>query len=235
MVGRPEESVEGRRTSGSTGRRLTASAFVVAGILFLLYPAIRPFSDEVTLSGAAAFASPAWVFAHSLAMAGFVLLVLGLFGLYAQMRGTRGARLALPALLLSWVGAGLTLPYYGAETFGLHAVGQQALLRHDAALLSMAHSIRFEQSIWFIVLGLAAVGAGSILVAVAVWRSGRGPTWSGVPLAVALALYLPQFATPQPVRVAHGLLMLTGCVLLARAISRSGSETPSERARLATS
>ena len=39
--------------------------------------------------------------------------------------------------------------------------------------------------------------------------------WSGIPLAAGFALFIPQFFTPQPVRVAHGLLVIVGCVVLA--------------------
>jgi hypothetical protein len=39
-----------------------------------------------------------------------------------------------------------------------------------------------------------------------------------VVLAVAFALYIPQFAAGQPVRVAHGALILLGGLLLAGAI-----------------
>ena len=51
---------------------------VLAGIGFVLYPAIRPFSDETSLQGARAFGSTAWVWAHSLAIVAFVLLSLAL-------------------------------------------------------------------------------------------------------------------------------------------------------------
>jgi hypothetical protein len=37
----------------------------------------------------------------------------------------------------------------------------------------------------------------------------------GIPLAVGLALYLPQYDTGPPIRVAHGLLMSVACLLLA--------------------
>lgn len=49
--------------------RLTSLAFAAAGILFLVYPAIRPSGDD-----AAAMASTAWVAGHAAAMLGFVLL-----------------------------------------------------------------------------------------------------------------------------------------------------------------
>lgn len=41
--------------------RISAFSFVISAILFVLYPAIRPFSDEASLQGAAAFASTEWM------------------------------------------------------------------------------------------------------------------------------------------------------------------------------
>lgn len=200
-------------TLSARGAQFTALTFAVAGLLFLLYPAIRPFSDEASLAGAEAFASNAWLVAHSLAMVAFILLVLGLFGLWLRLRP--GGRLATFALLLGWNGVGLTLPYYGAETFGLHAVGQEALRQHNAALLSMANAIRWELGIWFLLTGLAALGVGTVLFAIALWRFGSGPRWSGLPLAAGFGLYIPQFGFGEQVRLAHGALVLAGCLVLA--------------------
>lgn len=201
--------------------RWTSISLALCGVCFFLYPAIRPFSDETSLSGAAAFASSAWFLAHSLAMAGFILLALGLLGVYLHLRDTAAAELAMPALVLSWVGIGLTLPYYGAETFGLQAVGRGALGQQDPAAMSLANSIRWEEGIWFILLGLLCLGVGTALLAVALWRSHRFPGWSGIPLAVGFALFIPQFLTPQPVRIAHGLLIALGCLLIAWSLSRA--------------
>jgi hypothetical protein len=103
--------------------RLSASALIIAGCLFVLYPAIRPFSDEVSLQGAAAFASPNWLAAHMLAMVAFTLLPLGLLGLHTMLQETAVERLGFWAIVLSWIGIGLTLPYYGGEAYGLHAIG----------------------------------------------------------------------------------------------------------------
>ncbi|WP_054847802.1 hypothetical protein [Methanoculleus chikugoensis] len=42
------------------------------------------------------------------------------------------------------------------------------------------------------------------------------PRWSGIPLALGFALFLPQFFTPPPpARIAHGLLVMIGCWLVA--------------------
>lgn len=153
------------RGSGHAGGTVRAGAviFGVAGLLFALYPAVRPYVDESTLSGAAAFASTAWVASHVFAMIGFVLLPLGL-----------------------------------------------------------ADAIRFgpTQVVMF-GAGLALLAAGGILAAAYVWRSGILPRWSGVPLGAGLVLFLPQFFTAPPVRIAHGLLVAAGCAWLAFGLWRA--------------
>ena len=203
---------------------LTALAAVSSGILFVAYPALRPFSSETGLEGARAFASTNWIIAHSLAMAGFILLGLALLGVCEHVRGTRGGRLAGWGMVLSFAGIGMTLPYYGAEVFGLHAVGQGAIDRSDPGLMSIVNNIRWEVGIYWILAGLALLGIGAVLFAIAIWRSGRLTNWSGIVLAVAFALYIPQFAASQPIRVAHGVLILIGGLLLAWAIWPRASE-----------
>jgi hypothetical protein len=202
---------------------LAALALVLAGVAFFLYPLLRPFSDETTLAGARAFASGGWVLAHALAVGGFISLALGWLGLHELLRATDGRRAAAIALVLGWIGIGLTLPYYGAEVFGLHAVGQGAVSRGDATLLSITDSIRWEQGLWFILSGLLLAGVAGVFFAVAQWRARTVGRWGGVVLAVALALYIPQFAAPQPLRIAHGALVLLGCWMLARSVLRRAS------------
>ena len=77
----------------------SAIALIVAGVFFVLYPALRPFSDEVSLQGAAAFASPYWLAAHMLAMIAFSLLVIGLLGLHEAMMASQSERGAYAALV----------------------------------------------------------------------------------------------------------------------------------------
>jgi hypothetical protein len=195
--------------------RLTSASFALAGLLFVLYPAIRPFSDETSLRAAAAWASNAWVVSHSLAIFAFVLLVLGLFGVYLSLQRTAAEPTMLAALVASWVGVGLTLPFYGAEVFGLHALGQAAVKQSNASLVGLGNDVRGEPGIYFIVVGLVLLGVGVIVFAIAAWRSGVLIRWIGIPLAVGVALYLPQFEATQPLRVAHGLVMAAGCGLVA--------------------
>jgi hypothetical protein len=190
-----------------------AAALAAAGVLFLLYPAVRPWHDESTVDGAvASMSSGAWVAAHLFAMIGFILVPLGLLALRDALRDTAAAPLALTAAVTAWVGAGLTLPYYGAEDFGLHALARAEI----PDLLAVVDEVRFTPvaAVTF-AAGLLALGAGAVLAAVAVARSGRMSRWSAIPFAAGFALFIPQFYLPAPVRIAHGVLVAAGCAWLA--------------------
>ena len=121
-------------------------------------------------------------------------------------------------LILTMIGTGLTLPFFGVEAFGLQVIGQQAVAQNSPNALTVANLIRFGPAIWFIIVGLLIVGLGAVLFGSAVWSSGTLPKWSGVLLALGFALYIPQlsvFASNQLVRVADGLLIAVGCLWLA--------------------
>ena len=200
--------------------RLGAAAFAIAGVLFVLYPAIRPFSDETTLQGAAAFASTAWIVAHMLAMVGFALVTIGLLGLYVAVRATAAEAIAFWSLAVALAGVGLLLPFYGAEAFGLHAIGQEAIRQHSVVLVGLAGIVRSGPELIMFLVGLLLLAASGIMTAAAIWRSGSLARWSGVPLAAGFALYIPQFFGNQPIRVAHGLLVTIGCFWIAAGMWR---------------
>lgn len=191
------------RTPGKS--KLGGLAFVAAGVMFLLYPAVRPVGDS-----AEAVASDAWVASHLFAMIGFILVPLGLFALLDMLGSTRLARYALVS---TWVGAGLVLPYYGAEDFALHVVAERALADGDLSLMELADAFRLHPAAaTTFVLGLLLLAVGGVLAAMAIGKSGRLPAWSGVPLAAGFVLFFPQFYTPAEVRTAHGVLMAVGAV-----------------------
>jgi hypothetical protein len=194
------------------------TALAVAGVLFLLYPVVRPWTDETTASGAHdAMASGAWVASHLFAMAGFILVGLALLGL-RDLVGTR-------AVAVTWAGAGLTLTYYGAEDFGLHA----AATTPGTDLLAVAEATRYNPvAITAFGAGLVALAVGAVLVALAVRRPGA------VVFAAGFVLFLPQFFTPAPVRIAHGVLMLAGLVWFAIELGgQRAAQRPVEQARVA--
>ncbi|WP_138494388.1 hypothetical protein [Paenibacillus pinistramenti] len=194
---------------------LSAASLVIAGILFVIYPALRPFSDETSLEGAIAFASSEWLAAHMLAMVAFTLLPLGLLGLHNSLHGTAVNSLTYRAFLFCTLGTGLALPYYGGEAFGLHAIGQEAIRQQSAELVSLASTVRGGAALIMFLAGLLFLGVSAILWAIAIWKSGKYPKWSGIPFALGLCLYIPQFFVGQPLRIAHGLLVAFGCIWIA--------------------
>src|SRR5262245_3578865 len=175
--------------TNATRIRLGAVALAAAGALFVAYPALRPWHDETTVAGAtASMSSTAWVAAHFFAMIGFILMPLGLLAVRAALAATRAEPTALAATVLAWLGSGLTLPYYGAEDFGLHAIaGPHA---RGADLLAVAHDVRYQPvAITIFAAGLLLVAVAAILAAVAVWRSGALPKASAVLFATGFALF----------------------------------------------
>lgn len=207
----------------------SAGALVTSGILFVIYPALRPFSDESSLLGAAAFGSGAWLAAHMLAIVAFTLLPLGLLGLQRSLIGTSAERLLFVALVLSIIGTGFTLPFYGGEAYGLHVLGQEALRQNSASPLDLAEVIRSGAGLAMFLAGLLLLAASAIATATALWRSCRYPKASGIPFAIGMALYIPQFFGAQPVRIAHGLLLAVGCVWIAVCLWRREQLDPNRQ------
>jgi hypothetical protein len=160
-----------------TRTRFGGIALAAAGVLFILYPATRPWHDEATRAGAAASMTSAWwVAAHLFAMLGFILAGLGVLALWQALTGTRSERTAFAAVLTAWTGAGLTLPYYGAEDFGLHAIAGQAASRNRFGLLATVNDVRYHPAaITSFGIGLVLLAAAGTLAAVAVWRCGLLP------------------------------------------------------------
>lgn len=198
-----------------TTRHLLAPT-VGTGVLMAAYLVLRPYGDAGTdAETAEAFAATAWVVSHllgALALASAGRLALRLADLVDGVT----ARLARWSGLLGVV---LVLPYYGAETFGLHAVGRQALT--DPSALALAEEIRSQP------LALATFGAGLILLSVAgvaialtatrALGTPAGWTW---PLGLAIALFPAQFALPPAGRIAFSVAYLLVAALFAAATLR---------------
>lgn len=203
-----------------------AAAFAAAGVAFALFPVLRPWHDEATVAGATlAFGSTAWVLSHYAGVVAFILVPFGLLALRKRLKGGPGESSALLALLGTWLGVGLILPYFGAETFGLHAVARSAADGLTGDLLGIAEAVRLGPlAVGTFAAGLLLVAVGGVLTAVAVWRSRALPQASGVLFAAGLLLYLPQFFGSPALRIAHGVLLALGCLWLALVLWRSGPE-----------
>ena len=178
---------------------------LVTGVLFAIYPALRPYSTETGQAAVDAFSSPMWVAAHVSAIAGFITLALA-------MRAIRPGRIAETT---TWVGVGLVLPYYGAETFGLNALAVRAQKIGDTGLVDTADAVRFGP------VQMVMFGAGLVLTAVGtVALARRIGSWQAWAFAAGLVLFLPQFFAPPWLRIAHGLLILVGAAALALQLRR---------------
>jgi hypothetical protein len=139
--------------------------------------------------------------------------------------------LALRGLVVFMVGAGLTLPFFGAEAFGLQVIGSGVVTQNNASLIPLVNQLRFGPGIEFILSGLLCVAAATIIMAAAVWKSPALPKWSGILLAAGFAAYIPQLQgdpTFQVIRIGVGILILIGCCWLAWGIVRRLPTIPIE-------
>ena len=197
--------------------RFGAVTLAFSGLLFLLYPAVRPWHDESTVGGAmASMSSDAWVAAHLFAILALILMPLGMLALCGLSAGTRGAKLTFAATVIMWLGAGLALPYYGAEDFALHALARAVNSGAQLDLLGLVDAIRFgaAAAVTF-AAGLVLLGIAGVLLAISIWRTAILPRFSAVPLAIALLLLIPQFYLPAWARIAHGILVALALLWLA--------------------
>ena len=211
-----EAAVTTERTGLALGRPVLRRAILVAiAVCFVLYPVLRPWQDETTAAGAAAaMGSPLWIASHAFAMLGFILLpavpITLLLVDAAAWRERQSRRPLVTSAILLWLGVGLVLPYYGAEAFALNAVATHG----GTDLVAVSDAIRFGpvQSIAFL-LGLLLVAVGGVFTTIGVAKV--QPWWFGVAFAAGFVLFAPQFFGPPAVRIAHGVLIAVGCVILA--------------------
>jgi hypothetical protein len=226
------------RMDGAASLRPGAVALASAGLLFAVFPLVRPFfamptaGDAGTIaSAAAALASPAWVASHLMAAAALVLLPLGAFALAEALEGS--GRRARAATVLTAVGSGLLLVVIGGETFGLPAAAQAYATGESRDLVALMDRVRNPTLYVTLLLGLVSLAAGGITLATAIWRSGVLPRAAGVLYAVGLALWMP--VLPQAPRVVDGLVIGIAAGWLAAALwRREGADAVAAPARRPT-
>lgn len=196
------------------------------GALMAAYLLVRPYGDaesSTSPAAAAAFASGWWIVAH---LAGALALVqLARVGL--RIDDLLGTPTTMLARWSGLAGAALVLPYFGAETFGLHAIGRAGLSDPDA--LALVDQVRnHPAALTTFGLGLLLLAVSGITTALA-WqratRSGRwtAPTWAAWPLAIGAALVLPQFSLPPAGRMAFGVAFAVCAAVLVVAAQRAGT------------
>ncbi|MFD4323940.1 hypothetical protein ACFWQC_04865 [Nocardioides sp. NPDC058538] len=202
--------------------QLGAVALAIAGVLFVVYEAVAPRADETTLDGAAAWASAGWSIAHISAIVGLILIPLGYGAIRHVLDDTPQERTAYLAAVIGYIGSGLTISYYGAEVYGLRAIGERAVADGDPSLTEVGNDFRLDPTaVTVFTIGLLLVAVAAVLAAIAVWRSGSLPRWSAVPLAALLATMLPQYFLPHAGRIVWGVLVAVASLWLATALWRA--------------
>jgi hypothetical protein len=207
--------------------RMGAIAFALAGVLFVIYEAAAPRLDQTTLEGAESWTSAGWAIAHIAAIVGLILIPLGYGALRGYLEGTRNEKTAFMAATIGYIGSALTISYYGAEVYGLKAIGERAVEDGDATMAEVGEAFRMDPTALSVfVIGLALIAVAAVLAAVAVWRSGTLQKWSAVPLAALLVTMLPQYFLPHGARIAWGALVTVAALWIAAELWRASTKQP---------
>lgn len=195
-----------------------AAGLLVAGVAFATYPALRPYGPESGPAGAEDFASAAWLASHVLGMVGFVTLAFVLRSAAHRSPWPWTGRPVHEAETRMWLATALLLPYYGAEAYGLNEVGRYAAEQHDAGVLEVADAFRYAPwEVGTFTAGLLLLALVGGRLAHGMWRTGRIGRTGGILTCVGLASYLPQFFGTPGLRVAHGVGLGLGLILMALA------------------
>jgi hypothetical protein len=156
-----------------------------------------------------------------------ILLPIGALALYLSLVGTPAENWALGALLLLFAGLGLFTPFAGIFAFAAPVLGRDYLNGDTNAINVITESTRVSNTS-ALVFGATAVVLliiGSILVAVAIWRSQRLPRWAGILYAIATPLSVDPFYVYQPmVAVLGGVLLFVSSGWIAVGVIRHHQE-----------
>ncbi|MBD8868462.1 hypothetical protein [Nocardioides donggukensis] len=193
------------------------AAFVLSGLALAAYPVVRPYGPESGAAGADTFASPAWLVAHLLAVVGFVALAFGLrAAAHTRPEAWRwSGRPVREAETRMWLAVALLLPYYGAEAYGLGALGRHAVESGDPSVLAVADGFRYAS------VEITTFGTGLLLLVLVgarlgygLWASGTLGRTGGLLAGLGLATFLPQFYGTPELRMLHGVVLGLGLVLV---------------------
>lgn len=199
---------------GTSARRLLAPT-LITGALMAAFLVLRPYGDSGSAADAAdAFGSTWWVIAHvcgALALAAFAAVCMRL----TELVDSSAARLSRTSSL---VGIVLALPYFGAESFGLHILGQHEFT--GSTTVALADEIRYQPiAIVMFAAGLILFAVAGIALALAWSRSYGGLLGQAAwPLGIAIAVFAPQFVLPPMGRIGFGLVFLAAAAVFAYAV-----------------
>jgi hypothetical protein len=178
-----------------TSRWTRAGFWIRAGLwalpvawLVTAWGGLEPQPDQEKDPGAWArfVSSDSYQFSHLLgATAGTILALFGVFALGCFLANSRSGRLALPAMITAAAGTALLLVPAVISTFATPAIGGAYLKGNEDVM-----QLEFPGSMTgAFLLGLLLAFVGSVLLGVAVWRSGVLPRWAGALWAAGAILF----------------------------------------------
>jgi hypothetical protein len=183
--------------------RWAGGALLLNGVLDFIGVALR--GNFITPSSRDAETFAQWASGGTIVPAYLIVIVgtaIGTFG-YVALWPAIGTRLAMWGALLAALGYQFLLALFGI------LISFHAFATAGPQVGTAAAAIDFGGSAGGALQGLSALNfVGSILLALAIWRSGLSPKWAGVPLAIA------PFLLAFPISLISELI---GCVLLALA------------------
>jgi hypothetical protein len=192
-------------------------ALAVSGLLFALGIILRG-PVELADPGACCRValSAGYVSGWTIILVGAVLNIHGLFGLYRYLTSQAVNRLALPALVLAVAGIALVIPLatfsavHGPVIANLYVQGTQDVIAVVEA--------SFRSPLGLALLGVSSAGGiiGPLLFAIAIWRDGRLPRWTGVIFALSVALMAVPLTFPTEMLGAVLLLVSAGVMWRSR-------------------
>ena len=122
---------------------------------------------------------------------GAVLAILGVFALGAYLATGRAGRLGLAAMVMTVVGQALGLTIGGVSTFAAPEEGQVHLagIAEYARLNEQQPMLADTALMATFALAILLMFVGSVLLGVAVWRSGVLPRWAGAVWAASAVVF----------------------------------------------
>jgi hypothetical protein len=193
--------------------RIGLSALALSGLLFAVGIVLRGPVDLADPGSCCRVATPpTYVPGWTIIVVGGLLHLYGFFGLYRYLTYQAATLLTLPALVLSIMGIALVLPL--ATFFAVHGPLIADLYQQGTQEVSAVVEAGFTSALGRTLLGISS-GAGilgPVLFAVAIWRDGRLPKWTGVILALSIALLAVPVTFPTELLGAVLLLISTGVI-----------------------
>ena len=181
--------------------RLGVLAFPISGIIAAvsaLFPGIG-INPAVNPAGFAQAANYVGL-ANLVGIVSLIFLMFGFIALQTFLERSSVDRWAFAGMLISMIGLGLFLPFFGVIAFAGPVAGRFYLNGQvqSVSIISEATGITNPAALVFGGVSVLSSVLGSMFFSVAVWRSGKLPKWSGVAYVISAPLswtphYIPVF------------------------------------------